>query len=62
MNLVIKYVTYTLKMSRKTHRKTWSTESMQKAIEADQKNEMAWLLASKIFGIAPQASFGITKH
>lgn len=40
---------------RKTDRQSWSTESMQKAIEAVRKNEMGWLLASKTFGI-PQAT------
>lgn len=40
---------------RKTDRQSWSTEAMQKAIEAVHKNEMGWLLASKTFGV-PQAT------
>lgn len=39
---------------RKTDRQGWDTTSMEKAIEAVKKNEMGWLLASKVFKV-PQS-------
>ncbi|KAH9632846.1 hypothetical protein HF086_013633 [Spodoptera exigua] len=40
---------------RTSDRQSWSTESMQKAIEAVRDNKMGWLMASKTFGV-PQAT------